>query len=32
MELKIQYATRADGAKTALGTMGSGPYLVVPPG
>ena len=32
MELKIQYAKRADGAKTALATMGSGPYLVVPPG
>ncbi len=32
MELKIQYAKRADGAKTALGIMGSGPYLVAPPG
>ena len=32
MELKIQYAKRADGAKTALGAMGSGPYVVVPPG
>ena len=32
MELRIQYAKRADGAKTALGIMGSGPPLVVPPG
>ena len=32
MKFEIQYAKRADGAKTALGTMGSGPYLVVPPG
>ena len=32
MELKIQYARRADGAKTALGMMGRGPYLIVPPG
>lgn len=32
MDLKIQYAKRADGAKTALGIMGSGPYVVVPPG
>ncbi len=32
MELKIQYAKRADGAKTALGVMGSGPHLVYPPG
>ena len=32
MDLKIQYAKRADGANTALGTMGSGPHLVMPPG
>jgi class 3 adenylate cyclase/predicted alpha/beta hydrolase len=32
MELRIQYAKRADGARTALGTIGSGPYVVVPPG
>ncbi len=31
MELKIQYAKRSDGAKTAYGTMGSGPVLIVPP-
>ena len=32
MDLKIQYTTRSDGAKTALATLGRGPYLVVPPG
>ena len=32
MELKTQYAKRADGANTALGTMGNGPHLVLPPG
>ena len=32
MELKIQYAKRSDGAKTAIGTMGSGSYVVIPPG
>jgi class 3 adenylate cyclase len=31
VELKIQYARRSDGAKTAYGTMGSGPVLIVPP-
>lgn len=31
MELKVQYARRSDGARTAMTVVGSGPVLVVPP-
>ncbi|MEX2247784.1 MAG: alpha/beta fold hydrolase [Dehalococcoidia bacterium] len=31
MDMKIRYATRADGARTAYGVMGEGPPLLVPP-
>jgi pimeloyl-ACP methyl ester carboxylesterase/DNA-binding XRE family transcriptional regulator len=30
--LKISYATRADGAATAYGSVGQGPVLLIPPG
>ena len=32
MALRIQYARRPDGARTAYGTMGAGPVLLMPPG
>src|SRR5688500_13225505 len=32
MDIQIRYARREDGARTAYTTLGSGPFLIYPPG